>query len=448
MKKALLAALLVSGTILSSAPSKAENLIGALSKAYNNNSRLNSDRASVRVKDEDVAIARSGIRPSIAAFASYTRGNSAGNPYYSTVGSVGIQLDQVIFDGFSTKNNISAAELQAAAQREFLRNSEQNQLYSAVEAYADVYMARRIAALRQENLAALDEQVRADRAKLEVGEGTRTDLAQSEAQRALAVSQLHLAKADVKSKEAIYRQVIGVEAEKLDIPTSASGLPRNAKSGFEIARVEHPAILSARYAVDAASYRVKANEGALLPQVSLRLASSYNEVYDGPGTSGRANSIGLALTVPFYQGGRTSAQIRQSKEQLGLSQIQVDLYVDQVRQELSAALSQLDGAKASVAAYRDSVAANKIALNGRIEENRVGQATTLDVLNSRGMLIDSQVSLVSAERDAVVASYGLVVAIGRMSAQQLNLQVTYYDPKIHFDAVQFKWFGLRPPFSR
>lgn len=447
MKKALLAALLVSGTILSSVPSNAENLMGALSKAYNNHS-LNSDRASVRVKDEDVAIARSGLRPSIAAFASYTRSNSGASPYYSTVGSVGIQLDQVIFDGFSTKNNITAAELQAAAQREFLRNSEQNQLYLAVEAYADVYMARRIAALRQENLAALDEQVRSDRAKLEVGEGTRTDLAQSEAQRAQAVSQLHLARADVKSKEAVYRQVVGVDADKLDAPTQATGLPRNAKSGFEIARIEHPAILSARYAVDAASYKVKANEGALLPRVNFTMGSSYNEVYDGPGTSGRANSIGLSLTVPFYQGGRSSAQIRQSKEQLGLAQIQVDVYVDQVRQELVAALSQYEGARASVAAYRDSVAANKVALNGRVEENRVGQATTLDVLNSRGMLIDSQVSLVSAERDSLVAGYGVVVAIGRMSAQQLNLQVPYYDPKIHFDAVQFKWFGLRPPMTR
>lgn len=446
MKKALLVALLISGAVFSTASSRAENLIGALSKAYNN-SQLNSDRAWVRIVDEDVAIARSGLRPSVSVFASYTRGNDFGVPYYLkylTVGAVGIQLDQVIFDGFATQYNISAAELQALAQREYLRNSEQNQLYNGVVAYANVYMMRRIAALRQENLAALDEQVRSDRAKLEVGELTRTDLAQSQAQRAQAVSQLHMALADVKSAEAVYRQFIGVEADKkLASPQGAIGLPRNIQQGFEIAQVEHPAISSARYAVDAASYKVKADEGALLPQVNLTLATSYNEVYNGPATSGRSNSIGLSLSVPFCEGGSLSAQVRRSKEQLGQAQIQVDVYVDQVRQELVAAWSQLEAARASVAAYRDSVAANIIALNGLIEENKVGQATTLDVLNTRATLIYSKVSLVSAERDALVASYGLMVATGRMNARQLKLDVAYLDPKIHFDTVGFKWFGFR-----
>lgn len=448
MKKILLTALITAGSLLSCNAAFSETLMGALAKAYNNNTTLNSDRAGVRIVDEDIAIAKSGYRPTINGFAGYSRGQSVTTRYYSTVGSIGIQLDQKIFDGFVTRNSVAAAEMQAQAQREFLRNSEQNQLLAAVEAYSDVYTARRIAILRQQNLAALEEQVRADRARLEVGAGTRTDLAQSEAQRSQAISQLHQAQADVKSKEAVYRQVIGVEADSLAAPAAPRNLPAGKDQGLQIALAEHPAILSSRYAVDAASYVVKTREGALLPQVGVTASTSYNELYNGPGRGGRSDSVGVQMDVPIYQGGRTSAQIRQSKEQLTQAQIQVDLNEDQVRQSLISSWAQLQAAQASRIAYKDSVNANQIALNGMVEENRVGEATTLDVLISRNMLIDSQINLVIAERDVVVAGYAVKVALGRLSAASLGLQVVTYDPLEHYNAVRNKWIGTTTPDGR
>lgn len=446
MKKILLTAFLMSGVVFAlSKPVSAETLLGALAKAYNSNSALNSDRATVRIYDEDIAIARSGYRPSINAFGGYSRGRNLTTNYYSTVGSVGIQLDQRIFDGFITKNSVAAAETQAQAQREFLRNSEQNMLLQAVQAYADVYTARRIAAYRQENLAALEEQVRADRARLEVGEGTRTDLAQSEAQRSQAISRLFQARADVKSKEAAYRHVVGDAAGPLQSPPATMNLPVTIDDGFRIALSEHPAILASKYAVDAASYAVKVKEGALLPHLDVTASTSYNEVYNGVGNSGRSDSVGMQLNVPVYQGGSLSAQVRQSKEKLGQAQIQVDSIRDQVREQLVSAWSQLEGAKSAAIAYRDSVRSSKIALNGRIQENIVGQATTLDVLNFRTMVIDSQINLALAERDVIVAGYAVKVALGRLSAASLGLQVTGYDPKEHYRAVKDKWIGIRTP---
>jgi len=446
MRKTLLTVSLVfSAAILPAEPVLAETLMGALAKAYNNNSSLNVDRASVRVRDEDIALAKTGYRPAINAFGGYTRGRNLTTTYYSTVGSIGIQLSQKIFDGFVTQNSVAAAETQAQAQREFLRNSEQNLLLKAVQAYADVYAARRIAAYRKENLAALEEQVRAGRARLEVGEGTRTDLAQSEAQRSQAISQLHQAVADVKSKEATYQNIVGDVAGPLETPPESKNIPMKIEDGFRVAASEHPAILSSKYAVDAASYTVKVKEGAFLPSVDVSASTSYNEVYHGYGTSGQSNSVGVQLNVPIYQGGRISAQVRQSKEQLGQAQIQVDMIRDQVREQLVSAWSQYEGARSAVTAYRDSVRASKIALDGRVQENLVGQATVLDVLNSRTMLIDSQINLVLAERDVIVASYAVKVALGRLSASSLGLHVAKYDPTEHYNAVKNKWIGIRTP---
>lgn len=450
MIKRLLGVLLLSGAALVPAwPALAENLRGALTKAYTNNSALNSDRASVRIYDEDVAIAKSGYRPYINGFGSYSRGRSATTTFYTTAGAIGIQLSQKIFDGFVTKNSVAAAKTQAQAQREYLRNSEQNLLFAAVEAYADVYAARRIAAYRAENLAALEEQVRSDKAKLEVGDGTRTDLAQSEAQRSQAVSQLSQARADVKSKEATYRRIVGEPAGALDPPPASAGLPKTLDQGFYIAAMVHPAILSAKYAVDAAAYNVKTKEGALLPSVDATASTSYTDIYNGPTTGqGRANSIGLTLNVPVYQGGSLSAQVRQSKEQLGQAEIQVDSIRDQVREQLVSAWSQLEGARSAAYAYRDSVAAGKIALEGRVQENIVGQATTLDVLNSRSMLIDAEVGLVNAERDLLVAGYAVKVALGGMGAVALGLPVRLYDPKEHYNAVRNQVIGVNTPDGR
>jgi len=446
--KAIVTALVLSGATFFSFSASAETLMGALSKAYTNNATLNSSRAGVRITDEDIAIAKSSLRPTIQGVGAYSRGRNANTTYYSTVGSLSIQLNQNIFDGFQTKNNVASAEAKAAAQREALRNDEQNQLNNAAGAYANVYAARKIAALRKQNLAALQEQVRSDRAKLDVGEGTRTDLAQSEAARSRAQSELSQALADVKSAEAVYRQVVGVDPDKLEPPQLATGLPTAIEQGYVIAESQHPAILSAKFAVDASSFNVKAKEGALLPQVDLSASTSYNEVYNGPGTSGRSNSVGVQLTVPIYQGGRTSAQVRQSKEQLGQARIQVDLYKNNVREALTSAWANLDGLKAAEKAYRDSVSAARIALNGRIEENRVGQATTLDVLNSRSQLIDMQVSLIAAERDLVIASYNVKSALGQMTADKLGLKVVRYDPEEHYRAVDNKWIGLKTPDGR
>lgn len=456
--KKVLAAALFAATALSSPTVSAETLFGALTKAYQLNSTLNYNRAGVRVTDENVPIAKSGWRPTIGASGSIDYTATEGRSRLTT-GSFGVQIDQTLFDGFQTRNNVRAAEAQVRASVESLRNEEQNTLFDAASAYMDVIRDRRIAVLTEQNLKFLTEQSRAARSRFEVGEGTRTDVAQADASRSAAVAQLAAARAQAKASEASYRQVVGDEPGQLQAGQPlAKMLPKSMDQAVAIAAGDHPAIIATEHLVDAAAFTVKSTEGRLLPQISASagVASSYRntEVNGLPGVGsaqdGTTNSasIGATLTIPIYTGGRTSAQVRQSKESLGQARIQVDVSRDQVRQAVVSAWTQYVAARESVAANREQVAAQELALNGVIEERNVGQRTTLDVLDSQADVITAQINLASAERDVVVASYAIVSAMGALSAERLGLQVTVHRPQEHYDAVKDKWGGLRTPDGR
>ena len=322
--KNVFAAALFAATAMSSTAVNAETLFGALSKAYQLNSTLNYSRAGVRVTDENVPIAKSGFRPTIGASGNidYTSSERTLGSARLTTGSFGVQIDQMLFDGFQTRNNVRAAEAQVRASVESLRNDEQNTLFDAASAYMDVIRDRRIAVLTEQNLQFLTEQARAARSRFEVGEGTRTDVAQADASRSAAVAQLAAARAQAQASEATYQQIVGDAPGNLQPGQPlAKMLPKSMDQAVAMAAGEHPAIIAMEYLVDAAGFTVKSTEGRLLPQVSASagVSRSYQNTEGlpgvGTGTDGTFNSasVGATLTIPIYTGGRTSAQVRQSK---------------------------------------------------------------------------------------------------------------------------------------
>lgn len=457
----LVAAVAFATVSLTPAASHAETIFGALAKAYENNSALNSARAGVRVADEGVPLAKSGRRPLLTGVGSlsYSNTDPAGlvGSTRTTTGSFGITLSQSLFDGFQTRNNVRAAEAQVRAARENLRNTEQNTLFDGATAYMDVILFRQIATLRQRNLEFLGEQVRAARSRFEVGEGTRTDVAQAEASRSLAQAQLTAARAQAKSAAAVYRQIVGTNPGNLRAANPMMKLmPGGINAAYAIAEREHPAILATQHVVDASSYAVKSSEGALLPSLSAEVGISRDYRYVDSSAAGAALSngtstttrIGATLRIPIYQGGRASAAVRQSKETLGQARIDVDVSRDQVRAAVASAWTQFEAARRNVEANSAVVSAARLALNGVIEERKVGQRTTLDVLNAQADVINAQINQVSSERDTVVASYAILSAIGRLSASRLGLRVRLHKPKEHYEAVKDKWFGLRTPDGR
>lgn len=437
-----------------------ETLNGALAKAYENNSSLNSARAGVRVTDEGVAIAKSGYRPSINGQLSWTYSSTHTNTAAasvstrSSVSSVAVSIDQSLFDGFQTTNNVRAATSQVYAARENLRNTTQTVLFDAVQAYMNVLRNRQIAVLRGRNIDFLSEQLRAASVRLEVGEGTRTDVAQADASLAGARAQLNAARADVQSAEAIYRQIILTDPKDLKMPAPYKGAMTNFDSALGIAISEHPAIMATQHVADAYAFQVKSAEGALLPQLSARAAVSAtdNNISSNSPTAMSSDttsaSVGVTLNVPIYQGGRASAQVRRAKEQLGQGRIDIDAVRDNVRAAVASAISQYTAATASVSANRQLVSAAQLALNGVVEERRVGQRTTLDVLNAQSDLISAQINQVNSQADAVVASYAVLSAMGRLTPGKLGLGVREHNPEEHFNAVKDMWFGLRTPDGR
>ncbi|MBX3580921.1 MAG: TolC family outer membrane protein [Rhizobiaceae bacterium] len=450
-------AAMLAATALVPSVASAETLFGALTKAYQYNSTLNYNRAGVRVTDENVPLAKSGFRPTVGASGSIDYTSTEGGTRLTT-GSFGVQINQMLFDGFQTRNNVRAAEAQVRASQESLRNQEQNTLFDAASAYMDVIRDRQIAVLTEQNLQFLTEQARAARSRFEVGEGTRTDVAQADASRLLAIAQLAAARAQAQTSEATYQQVIGNAPGTLQPGQPlAKMLPKSMDAAVGMAAVEHPAIIATQHLVDSSAFAVKSAEGQALPGVTASAGLNHNyrntEASGLPGVGandGNFNSasIGATLTIPIYTGGAVSARVRQSKESLGQARIQVDVTRDQVRQAVVSAWTQYVAARESVSANREQVAAQQLALNGVIEERNVGQRTTLDVLDSQADVISAQIELVSSQRDVVVASYAIVSAMGALTAERLGLNVEIHRPEEHYDAVKNKLGGFKTPDGR
>ncbi|MHB2204997.1 TolC family outer membrane protein [Methylobacterium sp. CM6257] len=363
--------------------------------------------------------------------------------------SASLTVSQTLFNGFQTDNLTRRAESTVYSQRETLRFTELTVLFNAVQAYMNVLSNTATLELNRNNVEVLEEQLRQTRDRFNVGEVTRTDVAQAEARLAGARSQVSAAESALRTSIGIYRQNIGVEPRQLAPGRPLDRfVPRSLDAAIAIGLREHPQIVSAMHAVDAAEAQVKVLEGQLAPNLSLQ--GSLSQLYDqiGPNTSSFVGFVGGRLNIPIYEGGQTYAQIRQAKETVGQARIQVDQVRDQIRAQIVDFWGRLEAAKAQVIAAQAQVQANEVALNGVREEARVGQRTTLDVLNAQQELLNSRVLLIVAQRDRVIFSYGVVQAIGQLTARFTALPVEYYSAKIHYDQVKDLWFGLRTPDGR
>ncbi|WP_238274080.1 TolC family outer membrane protein, partial [Methylobacterium jeotgali] len=312
-------------------PASAETLDSALIRAYAANPQLNASRAGLRATDENVAIAQAGYRPRVAVDAdlgvqkfdgvlSGTRINQTTLP-----GGAGITVNQTLFNGFQTDNATRQAESTVYSQREGLRTTEMTVLYSAVQAYMAVLSDTATLELRRNNVEVLEEQLRQTRERFRIGEVTRTDVAQAEARLAGARSDVSAAEAQLRASIGLYRQFVGVEPRQLAPGRPLDRyVPGSLDGAIEIGLKEHPSILSALHQVDAAEAQVKVLEGQLYPTVALQ--GQVNQRYDQQlaGSNGVSATILGRLTVPIYEGGQTYAQIRQAKELVGQSRIQVE----------------------------------------------------------------------------------------------------------------------------
>jgi outer membrane protein len=480
-------ACLAMGAIFCARPAAAETLQEALANAYLINPVLSSERARLRATDEQVAVAISGLRPSISAAGDAGFQSTDGNIATSTsppptctaseqstepafcaflaeqassASSQGsffglgvthprgyaVQLTQPIFEGFQNLNAIRQAKSTVQAGRESLRAVEETTLLNAITAYVDVVRDQAVVGLRQTNVDVLTEQLKQTKDRFNVGEVTRTDVAQAEARRSDAITQLYAAQANLKTSRAAYEQVIGHPPSNLvNPPTIVHLLPSRLDDAMTLGDGENPVILNVVYQEEASLYNVNEIMGELLPQVTLN--AQYQQRFDLSTTfkEEETTTVMGRVSIPLYQGGGVAARIRQAKETNNQLKKEVEDARLRIHAEVISNWAQLQATASEIKSAQSSLEANRIALEGVREEEKVGQRTTLDVLNAELEYLGSQIQLVTAKRDRVVAEYSVYSSVGRLDAQSLGLSVPYYDPLEHYNIVKNKWFGLRPP---
>jgi len=443
----ILAGAAIAATLLA-APASAETLREALIKAYGTNPTLTGARAGQRATDENVPLARAQGRPTLNAQADYTENvvipaNSFNAPSRSISGQA--QLVVPLYRGGGVKNAIRAADTRVEAGRANLRGAEASVFSAVVGAYMDVIRDTAIVQLNQANVNVLDVNLQATQDRFEVGDLTRTDIAQSQARLAISRSQLQSAQAQLIRSKELYIQLVGSPPGELAPPPPLPNLPASPEQASEVAIVNNPDLEAAAKEREAARYDVKVAAASRLPQLSAVSGGSYQN-YLGtldsqiPGAATTqvttAATVGLQANIPLYQGGAPSARVRQAQaRQSQAIEQQIAVERDVVAQT-RASYASWQASQEVIASSQTAVDANKLSLEGVRAENSVGTRTILDILNAEQELLNSQVQLVTAKRDAYVAGFTLLAAMGQAEAQDLGLDGgPLYDPIANYKRV-------------
>lgn len=430
------------------APASADTLRQALAAAYRTNPTITAERANLRANDENVPIQRAAGLPGVDASGGYSEnlydsGGSAG-PLRSASGRV--DLNVPLYTGGAVRGAVRAAETRIEAGRATLRGTEADLFTEVVAAYNDVIRDEAIVRLNQLNTRVLQTNLQAARDRFEVGDLTRTDVAQSEARLALAQGQLRSAEATLVGSRENYIRVVGSPPGTLEAPPALPNLPTDPQAAVQVALGNNPDLQAAEKQRDATRYDIQVARSQRLPRVGVSVGTAYQNYLGSVGNQAalagfRNDSLGLTggvnLSLPLFQGGRGSALVRQAEARRSSAIENVTFAERAVIAQTRSAFANWQSSLQVIESSEVAVAANKLSLEGVRAENSVGTRTILDILNAEQELLNSQVTLVSARRNAYVAGFALLAAMGRAEAEDLGLDGgPLYDPVQNYDRVR------------
>lgn len=449
----LLAAVCSAGLLAGlAAPAHAETLADAIALAYQTNPTLQGQRASQRALDESVVQARTGLRPTVslsadASWADRDVGNSGAGTSTSRSSGAGLSLSQPLYTGGRVSSDISAAQADVMTGREGLRSVEAQVLQAVITAYVDVRRDQERLRISTENVAVLQRQLDEARARFEVGEITRTDVAQAEARLAAARASYASSQAQLAISRASYAAVVGQNPGDLAAEPSLEGLlPTSVDEAFTAAEEGNPQVLAAEYSERASAARLAAARAERRPTVSASGSIGYdasNAAFTGTGGQfeNYQQSVGGSVTVrvPIFTGGLINSAVRAAGERNKADQLAIEEARRDALRSVSQAWNSLVGARANLTANEEQVRASRIAFEGVRQEAQVGLRTTLDVLNAEQELRNAELALVNARRDQYVASALLLSAMGKLEARYLTPDVPTYDPTVNSKRVNMAW---------
>lgn len=427
-KRALWVAGLAAVTAL---PVQADTLRHVMVDAYSNSNLLEQNRYLLRIQDEGVAQAVAQLRPVFSFVASLNRIYSSPSTSTASASLVG---EYLIYNGGARRLAIEAAEEMVLAAREQLVTLESQVLLDAVTAYMNVWRDLQVVGVRERNVRVITQQLRAARDRFEVGEDTRTDVAQAEAQLATARSELAGAQGAFEISRELFNLAVGRYPGNLSGPGSIPNIPRSEAAAQTLARQQHPAIRALQHEVTAAELGIEQSRAGLRPQLSFegRVTETFlNEA--SPSSEGTGATIGLTLTQPIYRGGQLLSLERQSRAQAAAVRFGLNQQVRLNLQAVGNAWALMNIAGAQIQAADQRISAAELAFAGVREEASLGARTTLDVLDAEQDVLDARISRIEAQTDLYLSSYQLLSASGLMTVSALNLNVPQYDPAAYAD---------------
>jgi outer membrane protein len=449
VRLALAVVALISTATLGGTSASGQSLQEAMAAAYLNNPTLAAERARLRATDERVPQALSGWRPTMQAFAE-TGPRWVGSNQESITGqeddtlfsrTVGASLEQPLFTGGQTVAAVRGAENAVRAERARLESTEQTVLLDTATAFSDVFRDQAVVELTIRNEQRLARQLDATRDRFRVGEVTRTDVSQAEARLARATAERIRAEGDLAASRATFRRVVGTTPSLLDRPQVPDGLPATLDQANTLATDWNPDVTRAEFSERSALDQVDQVRGELLPSVSLIGRLQRDVESSRAGARFDTAEALVNLTVPLYQSGEVYSRLRERKQLAFEQRRRIDEEQRLAVEDTTRAWNALETAAAEIGSFDKQVEANQIALEGVEREAEVGARTVLDVLDAQQELLDSQVSLVRAERNEVVAAFQLKSSLGELTARRLALPVDLYDPTAHYRQVRDAWFG-------
>ncbi len=440
--------LLVATIATSSAPAQADDLRSALTAAYQTNPDLQAARDSLRATDENVPIARAAALPSLSGSASYNEYVDKGGSYFSSsypdrVVNLGANAGVPLYNGGAVKNGIRAAKTRVEAGRASLRGTESSVFTSTVTAYMDVIRDAAIVGLQKNNVQVLEVNLQATSDRFEIGDVTRTDVAQSRSRLALARASLRSAEANLVASRETYVRIIGHAPGTLEAPPPLAGMPGGVEDAVDYALDNNPDLMAAREASKAAGFDVKVAGASRLPTIAAN-ASTNNTNYlssylPGVPNSSRNMVAGLTASIPLFQGGAPSARVRQAQATQGATMEQEIGTERAVIATVRSAWSAWLAAKEVIGLNQTAVDAAALSLEGVRAENTVGNRTILNILDAEQELLNAQVQLVTAKRNEYVAGFALLSAMGKAQARDLGLDGgTLYDPVANYERVHHR----------
>lgn len=407
---------------------KAESLADAMVMAYRNSPELTASRANVKVRGEQAVQAKAGGRLQVSGSINISSEFSQLEEFIYP-SSLSLDVLQPLYTGGQVENATEAAETRITAEEARLISTEQTVLLNTVTAYSNVRTSQTLVAIARNSVELITEQLSAARERFDVGEVTRTDVAQAEARLAGSRSDLAAALGSLDAAREAYKRAVGQYPGKLTPPPPLPELPGSLDSAIVISTSDDPAVRAARLERQAAGSDVRSAIGALLPQVSLvgqvaRVDTLRDDRVAFASGDARNNALlGLQVTLPFFSGGRNYSAIREAQAQVEGRAGDITTALREAVQRVGVSWSDLRVARESIRARQAQVRAATIAFDGVQEEAKVGARTTLDVLDAEQELLDARGSLVIARRDEYVAGYNLLFAIGKLTIDHLGLEV-------------------------